>query len=401
MKQRKIRIAAAVMCIGLVSAGMTAAAAETELSAEMELLTEVSAENEEGLSNSLYDFQVKIGDEIYQFPMYYEDFTAQGWTIGKNDDPEMGVGTNSYCSVSFYKGNDRVSVSVLNLGINELPIKECLIAGINVNAQYDFDAEKTPVELPCGIVVGTSTADDIITAYGDPSDTYEGEMYTSYSYEKDIYEEITFYVYKESNALQEVDMRNFAEPEGYDKGSVSEEVPEIVTNYTAPTELGTEMLDPRVEFCGDLYTLPAPVSAFLENGWELVDVEEGAYAAGRDLEFVDMMKNNQTIHVGVYNFTKNATAIENCFVRDLDLGSYDSEALTFCLSGGFTIGAKKADLIAAAEASGYAYEENGDYLNIYLNADTKYDNRAQFGFYDDEDPETATSVEYINEILPE
>lgn len=171
MKQRRIRIAAAAMSIGLVSAGMTAAAAETELSAEMELLTEASAENAEGLSDSLYDFQVKIGDVIYQFPMYYEDFTAQGWTIGKNDDPEMGVGTNSYCSVSFYKGNDRVSVNVLNLGINELPIKECLIAGINVNAQYDFDAEKTPVEMPCGIVIGTSTADDIIAAYGDPSDT--------------------------------------------------------------------------------------------------------------------------------------------------------------------------------------------------------------------------------------
>ena len=52
----------------------------------------------------------------------------------------------------------------------------------------------------------------------------------------------------------------------------------------------------------DLYSLPAPVSAFLENGWELQNVEDGAYVAGRDLEFVDMMKNNQSVHFSVYNF---------------------------------------------------------------------------------------------------
>ena len=170
-------------------------------------------------------------------------------------------------------------------------------------------------------------------------------------------------------------MRNFVEPEGYDKGSVGEEVPEIVSSYTAPTELGDDLLAPQLEFCGDLYSLPAPVSAFLENGWELQNVEDGAYVAGRDLEFVDMMKNNQSVHFSVYNFTQDATAIENCFVRELEVGNYDSDALTLTLSGGFTLGAKKADLIAAAEEKGYSCDEDGDYLNIYKTADTKIDNR--------------------------
>ena len=43
-------------------------------------------------------------------------------------------------------------------------------------------------------------------------------------------------------------MCNFVEPEGYDKGSVSEEVPEIVSSYTAPTELGDDLLAPQLEF---------------------------------------------------------------------------------------------------------------------------------------------------------
>ena len=62
-------------------------------------------------------------------------------------------------------------------------------------------------------------------------------------------------------------------------------------------------------------------------------------------------------------------------------------------------GAKKADLIAAAEEKGYSCDEDGDYLNIYKTADTKIDNRAQFWFNKDEDPDTVASVAYRNEIL--
>lgn len=403
MKRKVLGVFFTAMCLCAVPSAAYAEAQEaetTEAAGEAADEPEAGAETVTELSDSLYDFQVKIGDKVYQFPMYYQDFAAD-WTLGKNEDPEMGVGTNSYGSISFYKGDDRVSVDVINLGINQLPLNQCLVAGIDIDASYDFDVAATPVELPGGIVMGKSNFDDIKAAYGDPSDTYEGDLYTKYSYSKDYYEEVHFYVYKDDNTLKQVDMRNFVEPEGYDKGSVSEEVPEIVSSYTAPTELGDDLLAPQLEFCGDLYSLPAPVSAFLENGWELQDVEDGAYVAGRDLEFVDMMKNNQSVHFSVYNFTQDATAIENCFVRELEVGNYDSDALTLTLSGGFTLGAKKADLIAAAEEKGYACDEDGDYLNIYKTADTKIDNRAQFWFNKDEDPDTVASVAYRNEILPE
>lgn len=58
---------------------------------------------------------------------------------------------------------------------------------------------------------------------------------------EDYYEEVHFYVYKDDNTLKQVDMRNFVEPEGYDKGSVSEEVPEIVSS-PAPLLLSWEMI---------------------------------------------------------------------------------------------------------------------------------------------------------------
>ena len=60
---------------------------------------------------------------------------------------------------------------MINLGINQLPLNQCLVAGIDIDASYDFDVAATPVELPGGIVMGKSNFDDIKAAYGDPSDT--------------------------------------------------------------------------------------------------------------------------------------------------------------------------------------------------------------------------------------
>lgn len=209
MKRKVLGVLFTAMCLCAVPSAAYAEAQEaetTEAAGEAADEPEAGAETVTELSDSLYDFQVKIGDKVYQFPMYYQDFAAD-WTLGKNEDPEMGVGTNSYGSISFYKGDDRVSVDVINLGINQLPLNQCLVAGIDIDASYDFDVAATPVELPGGIVMGKSNFDDIKAAYGDPSDTYEGDLYTKYSYSKDYYEEVHFYVYKDDNTLKQVDMR--------------------------------------------------------------------------------------------------------------------------------------------------------------------------------------------------
>ena len=379
-----------------------AAVVETTEAAAGEAQTDV-APAETGaaaLSSNIYDFQVKMGDAVYQFPMSYEDFTAQGWTLDDSSATlEDTLDSNSYNWVYFSKVADRVCAYMINFGINAVPLSQCLVGGITIDATYDFALNTTPVELAGGIQMGVSGLDDIKAAYGDPSDTYEGDLYTKYTYEKDTYEDVELYVYKEDNTLKQVDMKNLVEPEGYDKGTVSDEVPEIVTSYQAPAALGADLLDPQVEYCGDLYTLPAPVSAFLANGWTLSDVADDAFVAGGDVEFIDMMKNNQSVHFSIYNLTENATSVENCFVRELSYASYDNEALALKLSGGFELGAKKADLIAAAEAKGYLYSEDGDYLNIYKTENTKIDNRAQFWFDPDEGGEASTGIQYLNRTL--
>ena len=374
------------------------AADATETTTEAEV-TETAAQEDSAdsestgeLGDDIYSFSMEFDGQIMKFPMTYQDFVGMGWELSSREDPDMKISTNSYGFVSFNKGKNSVSAEVMNLGINEVGLEDSLIGGITVDGSYDIDLTSVSVKLPGGIELGKSTLDDIKAAYGEPSDTYEGDLYTKVTYEKDTYQEVELSVFKDDNTLKKVDMENLEEPEGYDKGAVSDEVPDIVTSYETPTALGDDMLDTAVEYMGDLYSLPAPVSAFTANGWEIQNAEDTPYVEGNGLAFIDMMKNNQSIHFSVYNETENATALENCFVRELSFATYDPESIEMKLSGDITLGADKAELIKMADEKGYISEENDDYLRIYPNKDSKIRNYVEFWFNKDEDSNKAASI---------
>ena len=344
------------------------------------------------LGDDIYSFSMEFDGQTMKFPMTYQEFTDMGWELSSSEDPDTKVSTNSYGMLTFNKGASSVYADVINLGINEVGLEDCLIGGISVDGSYDVDLTAVSVKLPGDIELGKATLDDIKAAYGEPSDTYEGDLYTKLTYEKDSYQEVELSVYKDDNTLKEVDLRNFEEPEGYDKGTVSDEVPELVTSYEAPTALGDDMMDTAVEYMGDLYSLPAPVSAFTANGWEIQDAEDTPYVEGGGIAFIDMMKNNQSIHFSVYNEIENATALENCFVRELSFATYDPESIAMKLSGDITLGADKTELIKMADEKGYISEENDDYLRIYPNKDAKIRNYVEFWFNKDEDSTKAASI---------
>ena len=395
--KKKTLIVVLIGCMVLSPVSVYAADA-TETTTEAEV-TETAAQEDSAdsestgeLGDDIYSFSMEFDGQTMKFPMTYQDFVGMGWELSSREDPDMKISTNSYGFVSFNKGKNSVSAEVMNLGINEVGLEDSLIGGITVDGSYDIDLTSVSVKLPGGIELGKSTLDDIKAAYGDPSDTYEGDLYTKVTYEKDTYQEVELSVFKDDNTLKKVDMENLEEPEGYDKGAVSDEVPDIVTAYKAPDALGSDMLDTAVEYMGDLYGLPAPVSAFTANGWEIQDAENTPYVEGGGIAFIDMMKNNQSIHFSVYNETENATALENCFVRELSFATYDPESIAMKLSGDITLGADKAELIKMADEKGYISEENDDYLRIYPNKDAKIRNYVEFWFNKDEDSNKAASI---------
>ena len=129
------------------------------------------------------------------------------------------------------------------------------------------------------------------------------------------------------------------------------------------------------------------------------DVAEDAFLEGGGLEFIEMMKENQTARFSVYNLTENATSIENCFVTELSFGSYDPEILALKLSEDITLGADKNELLTKASERGYLYDDKDNYLTIYPDKDSKLDHYVEFWFNEDESTTQAASITVHHELI--
>lgn len=352
-------------CAIAFSAMGTIATAEDATEAVSEAETVESADDE--LSDDVYSFQVKLNGEVYSFPMSYADFTAKGWECDE-EDAATEVQPNTYGTVTFRNGYLSIYTDVLNLGINTAPASECSIGGFSMDDYQYEKAPETTLELPGGIVYGQSSLDDIIAAYGTPSDTYEGDLYTKVSYEYDSYQDINLYVSTETGFLNEVDLRNFIadkEANAAAAAEVSDEPTEAVLAYEAPAELGDDPLSFTVEFAGDLYQLPAPVSAFVENGWTIKPDNTESVVASGNSGWVTMMKDNQEFRTLARNVDKNAAVIENCFIRDIEANVNDCN-VSLTVPSGITIGMSKDELLSVLESfDGIKYEEDTETSDMF------------------------------------
>ena len=269
------------------------------------------------MSDDLYSFQIFADGNLYQLPMTFDEFTALGWTM--KDKPGL-LKPNQYTNVSMNNGNAGIYARVINLSINELPYEQCLIAGMDIengSSTYSWPLTFSSVILPKGIQYGISGIDDITEAYGTPTDIYEGDLYTRMSYETGSYQDISIYVFVASGVVEEIEIRNFVEPEGFDAGSSSDAVPEVVTNYKAPTELGDDILSFNIMIDGDLYNLPFPVSEMASNGWTLDEKNSADVISAYGGGYIYMQKENVRFRVRAENFASYATIPMNCFINSV------------------------------------------------------------------------------------
>lgn len=355
MKKVLVGLMTGLLCI-MPAAGVMAeeAAAETK-EAAAETTNETQA-----LSDDIYSFQAEIDGEIYQFPMSFAEFTAKGWTY--DGDAAQTMEPEQYTTAeTFKKDSSKLYAAIFNLGMNTVPFSECQIGGFSVDS-YMMKDSALSVKLPKGIEFGVSALEDVKAAYGEPSRVYDGEMYTSLSYEYDMYQNVEIQVDKETNTVSKVDIRNMIDTaseadQAQAASQVSDEVTEEVKSYRAPAELGDDFAKFIVEYDGALYQMPAPVSEFEKNGWTVKEDQSDMTVKGKDFGWVALMKNNQELRVIAQNYGANATTIRNCFVTSVK-GDDNSTNMPITVQKGITRGMAKAELEKALEGVTYKFEES-------------------------------------------
>lgn len=195
MKTKGWKQAAAVLAVGALFA-----------------VTGYGAPASDRLSEKLFDFQVQINDEFYQFPMDYGEFLALGW---EEANPQAGweeLEPDQYEKLCFQNGNMACRVYVKNFTAQSRPAEECRITGMEFDT-FDWDPNLGSVILPGEIRRGKSTLEEIEAAYGEPDQIYDGEMYTKYVYAQDLYREVELSVYHESGVLEDIELVNLAASE--------------------------------------------------------------------------------------------------------------------------------------------------------------------------------------------
>lgn len=347
------------------------------------------------LSDDIYSFQVQMDGAIYQFPMWYSDFAAMGWTYA---DEEFSLQPNQYSySSKWKKGEASLSTRFFNFTINTAALEECAVDGISLD-RYELQKNPISVVLPKGITVGVATLDDILAAYGKPTYEYDGSLYHQLEYQLSSYQSVVLEVYKESGVLEEIAIHNMTELAG-GNNTVSAAVPDYVVNYTTPDSAEDTAYNTICDIDGVLYQLPCPVSEFLKYGFAISDDYVDSALAAQSSGTINLRYKNMTIICKISNFTDYATVLSNCFVTELSADSYQQK-LNMTFLGTIRIGMTKADVLKVVEAYNYETYES-TYSSSYTVCEPGGDDYyLSYYMYFNED-DVLSTMRLINRCTPE
>lgn len=331
--------------------------AQTDSSEASEATTEAAAATATQLSDKLEDYIFMLEGDVYQLPFAYSVLADKGWRIydsGYYDDTK--INGNSYDDITLQKDKKTINVYIINASGNAKELKDCNIGGISV---YGSNKNAPEFSIAKGIKVGDKE-DKVREAFGSPTDTsnYDEYNYLRYGEDNSITNIVCDNGTDEYNDAQ-VEIKNFVATEDDKKTETSDEVPEYLSTYVAPTELGTDPLYYNIEIENQVYTLPAPVSAFTDNGWKIAS-QEDSVPSGQSLSYaIKLQKDGKEIEASVTNFADYQTKPENCAISSFFFYADESKNPEVKLPGEITMKSTSADLKKWASDK-FDYSKSGD-----------------------------------------
>ena len=332
---------------------------------EEEPLEEKDPNGEIELPGKLSDFAFAIDGEAYSLPMSVEALNSMGWIYDGDDTKSMD--SESFLEGSTIKrGKVTLTADIVNLEGEALPIASCQMGGITLDLRENKDMQVT---LPGEIVMGKSSLDDVLEAYGEAADQYEEKDTIFLTYEYGIYKKADLLFDAQEEILYKIEMKNFRNPSSEKvSGQVSREPPKEVLGYTRPEGLQEDISAFALEYGGFYYRIPAPVAEFLKNGWSLL--EEGSdksVEAGKH-GYVALEKDGQRLYGVVTNYSDVPIIIENSFVTSVH-GDFEVTKVPIKVYKGITLGMDEENVKALLDGVEYVTKEEDGVLNYYYYAD--------------------------------
>ena len=185
--------------------------------------------------------------------------------------------------------------------------------------------------------------------------------------------------------LEEISLQNFTEPEGYEAGEISDEIPDAVASYSKPDSLSDDLSAYQIELDGQVYELPVPVRVLVADGWELDESNSDAAIKAQYYGWVTLRKGGQQIRDIVVNQEDYGTVPENCWLEGLEIGGFALEA-DGSLPGGIREGMPEEEFLKILEDNNMTYElDESDSFRYYTYNEKNYDQCMEVTVYTDSD----------------
>ena len=332
-------------------------------------------------------YQFTLDGVLYTLPCDLSVFVENGWNF---QDPQYASELIPGLTIQpcwFEKeGEDgtQILLNLLNATGNAMTAGECRVTGIKV----DDEIGSSVFETAGGISLGDKR-EDVVQAYGETGE--DGDTWLSYEFGSELADTqqpsgFSFFSegantdsltveMEEGSTVASIEM-NYYKMSEEDATEVSAR-PDYLNAYSAPDTLSEQMSDFCFELEGSVYTLPAPVSAFLENGWEFSGTSETV--AGLNHKFTSMQRADDpdsSLSVEVNNDSENLVALADSYISDITLYKSSAQEIAFSLPGGITMDASVEDLIAAVpqwdDLDGSQLLEDGVYYYVGYSRALRY-----------------------------
>ena len=317
-----------------------------------------------------YFSSFSINGKTYELPGKVQDYVNNDWVFNNDNDMDtiLGYGESRtvYLHVPGAVTNNTISFGVTNYSMDAKPIKECYFTSVEF---YEVDGSRKGNEISiCDgkIVLCQTSEEEVLETLGDPYHAFDMSQSVAYTYryesDYDMYSEMSIHIDKQNDRVQIISVRNRITPEDFEQVEVTDYVPEYLSGYEAPGTLGDDMLSGNIQIQDVVYNLPAPISVFIENGWEPYHSEDvGALTE----KTVTLKKGADFLTVTVQNNSEKAVHLENTMVTGVSLSCSSRYNLDAKMPGGLTLTMSDKEIASCLEKNGITNYEHRKDTHMY------------------------------------
>lgn len=289
------------------------------------------------------------------FPMTVDELQDMGW---EPDDSLAALVDSNHAndSVAFVKDGCTIRFILFNTNAPRSPLSACMVVGVSgeeMDGRHTFSLEN-------GLTYQKSTKADVKKQYGE----------SRYENHSDNATVLTYYSAESDSFRLTLSGGKLTQLEFSVKPTLDATAPDVLTPqaaaWKAPAVLPDKIRSETIEIDGVIYRLPAPLNAFLKNGWQL-SLQDSSYSDETseilsrsglypgETASVLITKGSAQMRVELDNRGREMVNFASCAVTSLSLK--EDHSPRFRLPGGITGKTGPSQTIRTLRTMGVEYRK--------------------------------------------